>query len=593
MPSLAAREFRQRQKTYEPTDDGLNFTTWYHVLDVQRIIWKKYNQLSSKLKSETLQPFVFFDGLDQLTLEGMLSPLVTILKKSSQNYFPFIFKPELAGAHYIAGFLRKNKDQTISIILFNPTGTLPRIDYGNYAYAFRLADAESDESEFEKNVIYFEIKDKTLHYSVIDPKGVLRTNILTSQHLKDLKIELDLNKPLTTELIRDQLKPKAAQILQLTLARKETEQKIEIISSPKKIQTHEKDGGPLVSCGPLSIIFIEYIMSHPEYMEHLDKEFQLPEILDLESSHEAHVLRFLALKKNKAFDLMQFLNADTKKDFNFPNFLDEQEKSSLIEYKKLVITYRELIKKIRQEHYMLLDTIDDSFVETAGVIDESYREVTVAILDGQNDSEEAELKQNSDYPENENLIDSWDEEDFEIEDASDHSLPEEEPILAEIEQLLPAPDVVLSTKKQSDTKDIDRTQAGTIISGTDIGNIQFIDREKNKTIPKQDLSEKHGTAPSNPEEREDVKFIRSQINRFRENAKSFFSINNGMKADAIEHALELALQDEVKYGVQDVRMDQRVKDALAIHRIFGFFGCKSTTATADLEKSFEHTPRVR
>ncbi len=599
MPSLAAKEFRQRKKEYDPADDGLSFTTWYDVRDAQRIVWRKYNQLSLKLREETLQPAVLFDGLDQLTLEEILRPLINILQSASQKYFPFIFKPEVASVHYIAGFLRKNKDKTISIVLFNPTGTLPRIDYGNYAYAFRLADTESDEPEFEKNVIYFEIKNKVLYYSVIDPRGTLRTNTLSSQDLNDLRIDLDLNKPLTTELIRDKLKPKADQIVQLTFNRGETEKKIEIISSPKKIQTHEKDGGRLVSCGPISIVFIEYIMSHPEYMEGLDKEFHLPDILNFDSNYEAQVLQFLALKKNKAFNLTQFLDADKNEDFNFPEFLNVKERTSLIEYKKLVIRYREFILKVRQEHYNVLNTIEDFLAEENGAIDESYKKVTDALFNSKN-NDDTELVDTHEWFEDGSLTESLDEEVFEIED----SLSEEEPILAEVEPILPVHD---AAPKQVDTNDMERTlsvasQANVIHSGADTRNISFIDTKQNQVVSeppeKHDVSsvllhqQKEDTKPLNPENRADVKFIRSQINRFRENAKSFFSINNEMKADAIERALELALQDETEHGIRDVRTDQRVKDALAIHRIFGFFGCKSTTATVELEQSFEHTPRI-
>lgn len=600
MPSLAAKEFRQRQKAYDPTEDGLSFNGWYDVRDAQRIVWKKYNQLAPQLRQETLQPAVLFDGLDQLTLEEMLNPLIKILQGATQKYFPFLFKPELASVHYVAGFLRKNKDKTVSIVLFNPTGTLPRIDYGNYAYAFRLLDTD-DESEFEKNVVYFEIKNKILHYSVIDPRGRLRTSTLTAQNLNDLKIELDLNEPLTTEMIRDKLKPKAEQIIQLLLSRGEAERKIEIISSPKKIQTHEKDGGRLVSCGPLSIVFIEYVMSHPEYMECLDKEFHLPDVLNFDSKHEAQVLQFLALAKNKSFNLAQFLDADNNVDFNFPEFLNIRERTSLIEYKKLVIRYRQFVTKVRQEHYNVLDTIEDFLAEDNGAIDDSYRKVTDAIWDSKN-KEEKEIVDDYEWLEDEGSTDVWDEADCDIED----SVSEEEPVIAEVEQ---TPPVSLKAQKQITTNDIERTQpvlqTSTLASGTEVINTPLINTEQNRITAQNELSEKRSVSPVllpqqkddtiilGRENRADVRFIRAQINRFRENAKSFFSINNESKADAIERALELALHDEDKSGIiRDVRTDEGVRDALAIHRIFGFFGCKSTTAIAELEKSLEQTPRI-
>ena len=158
---------------YSEKEDGLKFSAWYHVDDIKRVIWKKYNQLNHAFTKDSMQPFVFFDGLDQFTLEDMLSPLITKLKESTKKYFPFIFKPELASVHYVAGFLRKNDDNTVSIILFNPTGTTLRVDYGNYDYQFRLRDDDNEEGDFlvEKNVLYFKILNNVLQYTVINPAG--------------------------------------------------------------------------------------------------------------------------------------------------------------------------------------------------------------------------------------------------------------------------------------------------------------------------------------------------------------------------------------------------------------------------------------
>ena len=260
MTTKAAAEFRQRKDQYDEQEDGLNFRSWYHVDDLKRVVWKRFSQLDAHIKKDILQPFVFFDGLDQFTLESMLSPLVAKLKKSSQKYLPFIFKPELASAHYIAGFIRKNPDKTTTIFLFNPTGTLPRIDFGDYGYAFRLLETEDEDSDFEieYNSLYFKINGNSLEYTLLDPEGYELTASFSNKDLDDLGIVLDFQKPLTTELISQQLKPKTARILALTLARGHTEKKIEIISSSRKIQTSEqhKDNGSLVSCGPLSLAFI-------------------------------------------------------------------------------------------------------------------------------------------------------------------------------------------------------------------------------------------------------------------------------------------------------------------------------------------------
>ena len=69
---------------------------------------------------------------------------------------------------------------------------------------------------------------------------------------------------------------------------------------------------------------------------------------------------------------------------------------------------------------------------------------------------------------------------------------------------------------------------------------------------------------------------------------SYFSINNKKKADAVEKALTKALDNKV----QDVRLDSGVQEALAIHRIFGFFGHKKTTATKELEKNLPKPPTL-
>ena len=492
MKAKAASEFRQRGAEYSEREDGLNFKGWYGVDDIKRVLWKQFRQLDPALTKDTLHPFVFLDSLDNYTIEDMLNPLITKLKSSSKKYFPFIFKPELGTVHYVAGFLRKNEDKTVSIILFNPTGTTPRRDFGNYAYQLSLMK-EEDDFEIQKNTLYFKIHKNALQYTVINPVGNEVTATFSAEDLNKLGIVLDLNKPLTADLIKEQLRPKKAEILEMTLASGNTEKKIEIISSSKKIQTQEKDGGPLVSCGPLTLAFTEYLMLNPEYMAKLDKDFHLPEFLDLD--------------------------------------IDDESK------------YKMLVTSLRKKHYEVLSTVEDSAVES-GEVDASYAEVTDAVLTSLDSEEPTDQEAVGD--------DLWPDQDdpdnganWDVEENDGFSLSEE-------------------------------TQE----------RVTPVDDRKPSIPAVSEQPPKPADLKVDPETREDVKFVRSQINRFRENAQSCISFKNEMKANKIEQALKNAL---VK-GVADVRTDQQVKDALAFHRIFSFFGLKVTKATNDLEESLERSP---
>ena len=68
-------------------------------------------------------------------------------------------------------------------------------------------------------------------------------------------------------------------------------------------------------------------MSHPEYMGTVDKDFQLPEFL---------------------------------------NVTDDK--------------YQGLVTTLRKEHYAVLDTVEDTAIEQGGLVDTSYAEVTDFIL---------------------------------------------------------------------------------------------------------------------------------------------------------------------------------------------------------------------
>jgi Domain of unknown function (DUF5617) len=90
---------------------------------------------------------------------------------------------------------------------------------------------------------------------------------------------------------------------------------IDVISSTHQVQTSDKDGGPLVSCGPISVEFIKYALEHPEWIAALDEKFILPETLS------------------------ELVKLDTDK-------------------------YQEKIKAFRIQHDKLMGTIEDNQLET-------------------------------------------------------------------------------------------------------------------------------------------------------------------------------------------------------------------------------------
>ncbi len=81
--------------------------------------------------------------------------------------------------------------------------------------------------------------------------------------------------------------------------------------------------------------------------------------------------------------------------------------------------------------------------------------------------------------------------------------------------------------------------------------------------------------------------IQQQITRLRRNACHFFSIGNTEKADLIEIAIERAREDGF---TGDLRLNPRVRKALASHRICGFFGLKKATALQEVDASL--SPRM-
>jgi hypothetical protein len=600
MTTKAALQFRQRGPEPTDTEDGLNLKSWYQDDDIKRVIWRNFTQSDQKNAGHSFQPFVFpyIPPSYKYTLRDMLNPLVTKLETSKdKKYFPFIFNPEVASSHTVAGFLRKNKDDSVSIFIFNPTGTKPRITFDYDPYQFAVNDGW-----IEKNTLYFSVEDNELKYTVINPNGAEVTGSFTKKNLVELGIDLDLNKSLTEEMIKEKLNPKAAEILKLTLDRGHTESKNEIISSTKKVQTQTRDAGPLTSCGPLSLAFVEFLMLNPDYMENVTKDFDLPD----------------------------FLNVEDDK-------------------------YTDLVTSLRQHHYDVLDTVEDEAINS-GEVDASYAEVTDLVLTSR-DNKQTQAVEDAWGDE-----DNWDDEaeespqesepklelELELEPKpkpkselalepkskpnSDSELAREpksepKPELALEPKLEPKPKLELEPKlepkppaEQSGYKTLEpEISLGAVVHSADKKTSKIQELEKAPELVVHNVDNNPSMAPAlrqapkteptvvvtkpgkkldseqpkqaadlkiDQESRADVKFIRSQIERFRANAKSCFSINNEMKAKAIETALDEALGNKVN----DVRLDPKVKDALALHRIFSFFGTKTTTASTELEESLINNP---
>lgn len=191
-------------------EDSRNFKVWYGNLATQRIVRTLYQKALQKErpqnkpvageKKELLEPYVFFDGMDMISFNDLMTLSKDWFLQSDKNYFPFVFKPELGGAHYMAGILRKEKNGEVTFFLFNPVGY------------------PDDEAK----------------------KRAQRRLLLPSiNHVGGMRL----------------------------------------IMSPHQIQSSEKDGGVLVSCGPLCIEFIDYALNNPDWIEQLDENFILPEHL--------------------------------------------------------------------------------------------------------------------------------------------------------------------------------------------------------------------------------------------------------------------------------------------------------------------------
>ncbi|MGQ3888860.1 hypothetical protein ACQUW5_07485 [Legionella sp. CNM-1927-20] len=127
----ASKEFRYR-KEGALIKDGRDFKTWYHIDDAQRLLWKHFNDVKNRpvpgtnqlIKNLMLPPYVSFDS-ERIDVVNFFTVLINYFQQEEnqhKRYFPFMVKPEIGSAHYIAGILRRTTEGQVDLIIFNPVG---------------------------------------------------------------------------------------------------------------------------------------------------------------------------------------------------------------------------------------------------------------------------------------------------------------------------------------------------------------------------------------------------------------------------------------------------------------------------------------
>lgn len=114
-------EFIGREK-----QDSRLFNTWYDNEDVVRLVWAIHQSIPEVQRRQFMEPYVFFDSLEQHNIDEEIAICIAQLSEATdKRYYPFVIKPELAGAHYYAGIIRKDMVKgypKFTTFLFNPTG---------------------------------------------------------------------------------------------------------------------------------------------------------------------------------------------------------------------------------------------------------------------------------------------------------------------------------------------------------------------------------------------------------------------------------------------------------------------------------------
>ncbi|CEK11261.1 hypothetical protein [Legionella hackeliae] len=334
---------------------------------------------------------------------------------------------------------------------------------------------------------------------------------------------------------------------------------MDLVLCPYEVQTSDKDGGVLVSCGPISVEFVNYALNNPDWIASLDDKFQLP--------------------------------------------------PHLVEYKSCSTeVYKLQVLQLRKEHYTLLQQVPDSELTN---IEDDWAAINQYFLDSldSGSDKDVELYQENgkrgDLFEDDSYVDdsyvNEDNEDDLQSDYEDDPLSDEEDGVAiqstKTSQASSASEKashavsVIGSKKDSDVSCV-ATSIASSNKDNDAPLIPVDDHVKGTSpsgVAKEDTVSGHqsklindGTStPSYLRNVKGVAAIEQEILRLR-NATGFFSLGAKSKATKIEQALEQA-----KVKSSDVRLDTGVRTALSEHRIFSFFGLKTTQALQNVDRSLE------
>lgn len=248
--STSEKELTIAQKKFISRDamDSRHFETWLHNEDVQRIIWQLYREVPPQIKTNYTEPFVFVDNVDTVSFDEIIDWAGSQLDLSDKLYFPFIFKPETGGAHYMAGIIRQDYDCK-KLFLFNPTGYTKKMATAR----LKLRDPQGN------NVAGDEDQDGNFHYGM------------------------------------------------------------DLVLSAHQVQNQQKDGGVLVSCGPICIEFLKFALNNPQWVMSLDDKFKLPPQLEqlVSKEQEAYKQDIIALRKAHFETLSKISDQETDHAMKF------------------------------------------------------------------------------------------------------------------------------------------------------------------------------------------------------------------------------------------------------------------------------------
>ena len=323
----AGIEFRQRGEDYQTLEDGNQFNNWYETTDINRILTVQHRKLDQSVKNEVIRPYVFFDTFQDRNMGELFNPLIETLKDAAQSYYPFVFKPEMGAAHYMSGFLRKDKLDVITIFVFNPTGTALRVNNGDFK-------AKVIESTHQ---VQTALKDGGVCGLVKLSKSPL---VMSKNELQKIQNHRQVYALFEDKLyyINNVSLPVPVETNQLDALKGLFSEKVDVstdasVDNLQQINavTGHSPTGTLVSCGPLSTAFVEYIMSHPDYMAGLGKNFVLPESISALMGNDQVYVSAVQELRNKHAQFLDTVADDGLEDIDELNakivrkFLGDEE----------------------------------------------------------------------------------------------------------------------------------------------------------------------------------------------------------------------------------------------------------------------------